>query len=166
MADREHKPFNRRENEFYIQLILMRNNIFSNAEAIKERLKPLKGGWRDLMLILKLGEKIQNFLSSTIPGEKLLRYKALIENGRFQLDFPGASPKGRFKLMDTEELSDLAEAAIKGQCGLCMAEGKEIKKCPLRNALLTVCPPMEISRMGCEYRKTAGDLEAGREVRI
>lgn len=159
-------PFNRRENEFFIQLLLMRNNLYSNADDVKERLKDFPGDWRDLKLILKLGEKIQNHLSSTIPSDKLVRYKQLVEIGRYTLEFPGASPKGRYKLMDVDDLSHLAEAAIKGQCGLCMAEGRDVKRCPLREALLVVAPPAKISAVGCEYRHVAGDLEAGREVAI
>lgn len=163
---KELTPFNRREQEFFIQLLLLRNDLYSNAESVRERLKDYPGDWRDLHLILKLAEKIQNHLSLTIPPERLLRYKELVNHGKYMLEFPGASPNGHYKLVDVKELSDLGEAAIRGQCSMCMLDGKEIKRCPLRNALLTVATPTQISKYGCEYRKAASDLNANREVSI
>lgn len=162
----EQMPFNKRENQFYVDLILLRNALMNNADAVKDRLKAYPGAWRDLKLLEKIAEKIQNDLSLTIPPEKLMRYKKLVEHGRYYLDFQGPIPHKTYKLMDTHDLSYLAEEAIKGRCGICLAEGRDIKRCALREALLTVAPPSVISQVGCEYRHVAGDLEANREVRL
>ena len=164
MEEKEYTPFNRREHSFYVDLILLRNTMMNNADAVKDRLKDTPGAWRDLKLMEKIAEKIQNALSLTIPAEKLLRYKKLVECGRYYLDFPGPVPRKNYRLMDVKELTYLAEEAIKGKCALCMAEGREVKRCALREALLTAAIPSEISRVGCEYRHVAAQLEAGKDV--
>ena len=162
----EQTPFNKRENQFYVDLILLRNALMNNTEAVKDRLKEYPGDWRDLKLIEKLAEKIQNHLSLTIPPEKLLRYEQLVRHGRYYLDFQGPIPHKVYKLMEAHDLAYIAEEAIKGRCGICLAEGREVKRCALRDALLTVAPPSAISQVGCEYRHVAGDLEANREVHL
>ena len=166
MAEYEQTPFSRQESKFFTELILLRNTIYNGVESVKDRLKPFPGAYRDLKLCEKLLEKIQRDISETIPNDKLRRFQQLVKVGRIYLDYPGASVKPIYILLDANELNDLAEAAIKGQCALCMREGKEIRACKLRYALLTVAPPSEVSRYGCEYRHVAGDLEAGREVSL
>lgn len=166
MSDKELIPFNRKENAFYVDLILLRNTMLQNMDSVKDRLAEFPDDWNDLQMIMEKAERIQNDLSNTIPPEKLLRYKKLVEHGRYYMEFPGASPTKDFRLIDVKELSDLAESAIKGECALCMAEGKEVKRCRLRTALLTVAPPTKVSMYGCEYRSVAGDLIAGREVKL
>ena len=164
MDEKDLIPFNRKESSFFVDLILLRNTMFKNLDAMKDRLKAFPGDWEDLQDFVEKAERIQNNLSNTIPPEKLLRYKQLVERGRYYMDLQGPIPKKDYRLIDSKELSDVAEAAIKGECALCMAEGREVKRCKLRNALLTIAPPTEVSKYKCEYRSVAGDLIAGREV--
>ena len=164
--EKELVPFNRREHAFYVDLILLRNTMMNNMDAVKDRLKDTPGAWRDLKLMEKIAEKIQNILSLSIPPEKLLRYKKLVEHGRYYLDFQGPVPRKDYRLVDTRELTYLAEEAIKGKCALCMAEGREVKRCALREALLTIAIPSEIKQFGCEYRHAAAQLLEGKEVKL
>ena len=160
------KPFNRAENRFFTELIILRNTMFQGSDAVKERLEPFKGAWRDLKLMEKLAEKIQECLSATLPPEKLLKYQKLVKHGKIYLDFPGASPKDDHILVSAKNAAFLAEYAIKGECALCMKDGREVKRCPLRDALLSIAPPTKVSEIGCEYRSVAGDLLSGREVSL
>ena len=56
------------------------------------------------------------------------------------------------------------EAAMRGECAMCIREGRDVKRCRLRDALLPVAPPSEFSRYGCEYRQPASQLVQGDNV--
>ena len=58
---------------------------------------------------------------------------------------------------------------MKSECILCMREGSEIGKCPLREALLETAVPTEIQEgrwEKCEYRDAAGKLVQGKDVTV
>lgn len=167
MREEEKKLLNRRENEFFVDIMVLRNTFYKNAEALRGRLKPYRGAWRDLKLMIYLTDKLQAIISETVPLKQLLRYEALAKHGLHAVDIPGpVQLHGLLKICTVESLTAMAEAAMRNECAMCIKDGREIKRCALRKALIEAAPPTEISELGCEYRDAAGALVSGRELSI
>lgn len=163
------KP-DRRENELMMNLMVLRNTLVRNAPAARERAKRAgKWVWRDLRLMLRLVIKTQEALLQTMPESRRDYYTAYAMNGHYELRMDGPVRTPRHVLITDVHLGSITEAAMGSECVMCLREGSEIGKCPLREALLEVAPPTELQEghwRKCEYRGAAGDLIQGRDVEI
>ena len=165
------KP-NRRENEFMMNLMILRNTMKRNAPACRERARLAgKWVWRDIRLLTVLVERIQEKLLRTMPESRDDYYRAYAQHGHYELHMDGPVRTARHILMTDKHAAALAEAAMKSECILCIREGSEIGQCPLREALLESAVPTAISDgdslfRKCEYRDAAGKLIQGKDVSI
>lgn len=163
------KP-NRRENEFMLNLMVLRNTLKVNAPACRERARAAgKWIWRDIRLLLTLVCRIQEAMLRTMPESRDEYYTAYAMSGHYELHIDGPIRTARHLLITDRHLAAMAEAAMKSECILCMREGSEIGKCPLREALLETAVPTEIQEgrwEKCEYRDAAGKLVQGKDVTV
>ena len=165
------KP-NRKENEFMMNLMILRNTMKRNAPACRERARLAgKWVWRDIRLMTILVERIQEKLLRTMPQSRDDYYRAYAQHGHYELHMDGPVRTARHILMTDKHAAALAEAAMKSECILCIREGSEIGQCPLREALLESAVPTAISDgdslfRKCEYRDAAGKLIQGKDVSI
>lgn len=163
------KP-DRRENEFMLNLMILRNTLVRNAPACRERARRAgKWIWRDIRLMLSLVARIQDALLRTMPESRDDYYRAYAENGHYEIRMNGPVRTSRHVLITDVHLGAICDAAMQSECVLCLREGKEISRCPLREALLEVALPSELQEgrwAKCEYRGAAGDLVHGRDVTI
>ena len=165
------KP-NRRENEFMLNLMILRNTMKRNAPACRERARLAgKWVWRDIRLLTVLVERIQEKLLRTMPESRDDYYRAYAQHGHYELHMDGPVRTARHILMTDKHAAALAEAAMKSECILCMREGSEIGQCALREALLESAVPTAIEDgdslfRKCEYRDAAGALVQGKDVTI
>ncbi len=165
------KP-NRRENEFMMNLMILRNTMKRNAPACRERARLAgKWVWRDMRLLTVLVERIQERLLRTMPESRDDYYRAYAQHGHYELHMDGPVRTARHILMTDKHAAALAEAAMKSECILCMREGGEIGRCELREALLESAVPTAIEDgdslfRKCEYRDAAGALVQGKDVTI
>ena len=170
-AEMRTKP-NRRENEFMLNLMVLRNTLRVNAPACRERARLAgKWVWRDIRLMLTLVDRIQNRMLKTMPESRDEYYAAYALHGHYELHIDGPVRTARHLLVTDKHLGSICEAAMKSECILCMREGSEIGQCPLREALLEAAAPTEIREDGglwrkCEYREAAGKLVLGKDVSI
>jgi hypothetical protein len=171
-ADREiakTKP-DRRENEFMLNLMILRNTLRKNAPSVEDRAKRAGAGvWEDIVAMNDLVERVQEALLRTMPEKRDEYYRAYALHGHYELRMNGPVRTARHVLISDVRLGDLCEAAMKSECILCLREGKEIGRCRLREALLEVAPPSKIQEglwRKCEYRGAAGDVIHGRDVTI
>ena len=168
---RKTKP-NRRENEFMMNLMILRNTMKRNAPACRERARLAgKWVWRDMRLLTVLVERIQEKLLRTMPESRDDYYRAYAQHGHYELHMDGPVRTARHILMTDKHAAALAEAAMKSECILCMREGGEIGRCELREALLESAVPTAIEDgdslfRKCEYRDAAGALVQGKDVTI
>lgn len=168
---RKTKP-NRRENEFMLNLMILRNTMKRNAPACRERARLAgKWVWRDMRLLTVLVERIQERLLRTMPESRDDYYRAYAQHGHYELHIDGPVRTARHILMTDKHAAALAEAAMKSECILCIREGSEIGQCPLREALLESAVPTAIEDgdslfRKCEYRDAAGALVQGKDVTI
>ena len=165
------KP-NRKENEFMMNLMILRNTMKRNAPACRERARLAgKWVWRDIRLLTVLVERIQEKLLRTMPESRDDYYRAYAQHGHYELHMDGPVRTPRHILMTDKHAAALAEAAMKSECILCMREGNEIGRCELREALLESAVPTAIEDgdslfRKCEYRDAAGALVQGKDVTI
>ena len=82
------KP-NKRENEFMMNLIVLRNTLRVNAPACRERARAAgKWIWRDIRLLLTLVDRIQGAMLETMPESRNEYY------GNYQIGRPGFDTGG------------------------------------------------------------------------
>ena len=165
------KP-NRRENEFMLNLMILRNTLRTNAPACRDRARLAgKWIWRDIRLMLTLVDRIQNAMLRTMPESRDEYYSAYARHGHYELRIDGPVRTARHLLVTDKHLAAMAEAAMKSECILCMREGSEIGQCELREALLESAAPTAIEDGSslyrkCEYREAAGQLVHGKDVTV
>jgi hypothetical protein len=165
------KP-NRRENEFMLNLMILRNTLRTNAPACRDRARLAgKWIWRDIRLMLTLVDRIQNAMLRTMPDSRDEYYSAYARHGHYELHIDGPVRTARHLLVTDRHLAAMAEAAMKSECILCMREGSEIGQCELREALLEAAAPTAIQEGNslfrkCEYREAAGQLVQGKDVTV
>lgn len=166
MTETDKKMPNRRENDFLVDTMIVNNAYFRSRDAVLERLTSVDPNAGELLdKFHELNDKLQKMFLSTIPERKWLRYEQLARHGKHSVDFPDpVQIRGMVRLVDVRDLTAVIEAAMKGECALCVKEGKEATRCKLRDALLSLVAPEKVSEFGCEYRDPAGALVSGREL--
>lgn len=170
MADEKRAP-NAGENALMMYLMILRNSLANHSDAVRERLKDTPNAWRDLRLLLQLVTKTQDRLLATMPEKRIAYYYGLAEHARVGVELPGPVKKGRFIMIDEKKLAAITEAAMCGECAICMREGRHVRRCLIREALLEVAPPEEIRdshtlACGCEYRDIASALVHQQDMTI
>ena len=165
------KP-NKRENEFMLNLMILRNTLRTNAPSCRERARLAgKWVWRDIRLMLTLVNRVQEKMLRTMPASRDEYYSAYAKHGHYELHIDGPVRTARHLLVTDKHLGSICEAAMKSECILCMREGSEINRCELREALLEAAPPTDLDESDglfrkCEYRDAAGALVQGKDVTI
>lgn len=163
---------NRKENEFMMNLMVLRNTLSRNAPACRERARMAgKWIWRDIRLMLTLVNRIQTRMLRTMPEKRDAYYLAYAQHGHYELHMDGPVRTARHILVTDKHAAILAEAAMKSECPMCFREGSEIGQCPLREALLESAPPSNIDDgdsmfRKCEYRDAVSQIMHGETVQI
>lgn len=157
MKPGEKREVTKAENQFNLAIMILRNELVRRSDVMKDRLAATEGGLRNLGLLKWLVDFIQDAITRTLTDKDVQKYVTYAEHGRLTIDIPGAVETRTHVAIDKKDLNELANYAVYGQCTTCIREGKEIKRCPLRQILLHVAPPDELKDhkgiMSCEYIK-------------
>ena len=161
---------NRGENEFMLNLMVLRNSLKRYAPACRERARQAgKWVWRDIRIIDSLVDKVQRALLDTMPERREEYYLAYCRHGHYELVMNGPFRGTRYVMINDRHLAEITERAMEAECMMCFREGGEIRSCPLRRALLEVAPPGELEDgrwEKCEYREAARQVLNDEEVKI
>ena len=170
MTEEKTNP-SRAENEFMLNLMVLRVSLAKFAPECRGRAK--KAGryvWRDIRLMLTLVDRVQEAFLGTMPRKRMDYYLAYARHGHYEFRMDSAPVKpARIMMITDRHLGDLCEAAMRSECALCVKEGRDIARCPLREALMEVAPPRETEEgrwRRCEYQDAGSDLVMGRDVAI
>ena len=161
---------NRAENEFMMNLMVLRNSLYQYGPVMRERCR--RAGryvWRDLRLMTRIVSTLQDALMRTMPETREAYYDEYRRNGHYELVLNGPVRQKRYVMISDRKLAAVMEAAMCSECVMCMREGSEIRKCELREAMLEVAPPTEVQDgrwIRCEYRRAAGQLVSGEDITI
>lgn len=167
----KNKP-NKRENEFMLNLMVLRNTLLRNGPACRERAKLAgKWIWRDIRLATVLIDRIQGALLRTMPASREEYYTAYAHHGHYELHIDGPIRMPRQVLITDKHLGTICEAAMLSECIMCIREGNEIDHCELRDALLETAAPTVIQQgdspfRKCEYKDAASQLLHGKDVTL
>ena len=161
------KP-NRAENELMLNLMILRNSLVNYAPAARDRARRAgKWIWRDLRLMTTLVCRVQEALLETMPESRDAYYRTYAQHGHYELVMNGPVRGQRHVLIGDKHLAAICEAAMESDCVMCVLDGAEIDRCPLRQGLLEVAPPREVQDgkwKKCEYRDVAASLVLGEDV--
>lgn len=161
---------NRAENEFMLNLMVLRNSLKRYAPECRERARRAgKWTWRDIRLLDTLVDKIQRNLLDTMPERREEYYLSYCKHGHYELVINGPIRGTRYVLISDRHLAELTESAMEAECMLCFREGSEIRNCLLRQAMLEVAPPTELQDglwEKCEYREAARQVMNDEDVKI
>lgn len=134
--------------------------------ALAPRLKSIPNGWRDYRLAMTLVAKVLDKLYDTMPRKALLKFQRFNEIGEVIVRPKPAVRKGQYmQIVDNDDLKLLINKAIEHDCAICMRRGGEVRSCPLRRALMSICPPEELVKDGtCNYQAVAQQNELGEYI--
>lgn len=155
------KP-NKYENAFMLDMMILRNSLSKRRESVRDRLKQVNPhAWRDLQLLFSLVCRIQEQLRATMPESRDAYYQTIAQHGRYCMQLEGPIRQERTVVITDVHLGAILDAAIKSECLMCVKDGREIDRCPLRQAMLEVAPPEKVNgdgAIGCEYRDVPGQI--------
>lgn len=170
-AEIERTKPNKWENFFMTDLMILRNSLTVKAPHCRERLEKVnRHGWRDLRLLLSLVSRIQEDLIRTMPESRDEYYRTIARSGHYQMEINGPIHMEHNVLIGDKHLGYLLDRTMSAECLMCMRDGNEIGKCPLRDVLLEVAPPSEIKEakriIKCEYADVARQIVRDEEIEI
>ena len=115
------KP-NRRENEFMMNLMVLRNTLRTNAPACRERAgRAGPGIWEDIGQLLELVDRIQNAMLKTMPESRDEYYTAYARHGHYELHIDGPVKTARHLLITDRHLAAMADAVVSPLMMACAA---------------------------------------------
>ena len=140
--------------EYYALRALMGiiSTFETEDESLKNRLKAVKGGWRDLKLIEALSQKLLDSVLATIPQKKLEQIRLEIAHTRVEINVVrdvSGKYKPNFTYVPNDALEWLEEQVIDLSCMLCDKQGKETKRCPIRRNIEALYMYDFPERKGC-----------------
>lgn len=135
------------------------------SDALTDRLKKI-GRYREFRLAAAMIEKVLDGLYSSMPRKTLLQFQRLNEVGEVIVRPRPASRKGQYmQIVDNDDLKLLINKSIEHECAICMRRGGEVRSCPLRRALMSICPPKELVKDGsCNYQAVAAGNDLGQYI--
>ena len=131
----------------------------SSGQALEGRLRRA-GAWRMWRLATAwLRRALAQMVRETVCLEQQQMCEHVINHGSIDITVRAGVSEDQV-VVPAQALKLLADAAIGYHCVMCFKEGKEVRRCPLRRALLRACVPDSLEDVsGCVYR----DLVLGSE---
>jgi hypothetical protein len=145
----------------YISALDARLN--NNEKHLENRLKSVPDLWRQYRIARTAIGKVINGLYDTVTPEAMAHMRNLAAHGEAVIR-PVNSLNARTdcQILLRKDLDKLINITIGSTCSVCLKEGREIKKCELRKALLNICPPSIVSTDGlCVFTQVAANCEYG-----
>lgn len=156
-----YKPLNGNELRVLEYLAAMDSKIIESGETMRERLKDIPNGWRQWRLMAATLSNLLVALYGKIPLKNLRHMQNICAYGEVQIRMCAPSRTPEYAMLREDDLKELMNTAIRHECGLCLKEGREIDRCPLRRAMWNIAPPMEEHPISCEYSLIAMAMNAG-----
>lgn len=130
------------------------------SEDIKPRLKLIRWGWRDFRNVSARLDNLLRQIYDTMSVKDLTRLDKLCRNGEILIrPRRAASLATEYMTVECGDLEYVAVELMRERCGMCLADGGEIRRCELRRHLFSMCPPPKKNRIGCEYRDMLAELK-------
>ena len=160
----------RDENVMMIDLMVLSSAMHQHADSIRERISEYPNAWRDVRLLTTLVKRLESMLFNAMDKRDQHHYMQLASYGQMRVSIPGPIEDKTNMLVERSDIDAIVGSAMTGECALCIKEGREIKRCRLREALVNISPPKEYTadrpRAICEWREKAIDVLEDKDVII
>ena len=144
-----------RETRSIEMIAVLDARLANDRPYLEDRLKSVPDLYRQWRIAETSVCKVVDGLYETLPDKTLLRIRKIFNNGEVIVRPKGSLTKDNdTAIVLAEDLTLLAETAKNSECAMCLKEGKDIKRCKLREALMRVSPPVQVFDEGsslCEY---------------
>lgn len=163
-AARNARPLNGNEQRVLEYLAAMDAKIIESGEALRPRLNQIPNGWRQWRLMASTVGKLLEDIYGTLPMKNLRHMANICNYGEVLVRMRPAVRVPDYLLVNENDLRLVINKAMAGECAICVRQGKEIDRCPMRRAMLNIAPPMDESDTDCGYRDVAMQSELGEYV--
>lgn len=144
-------PVNGREMRSIEFLHAFERELETAEKTMEQRLRAIPDGWRRFRLVRTQTRYILNAVYDTMPATKLWALMRTVETGELIMRPKPITKMPNEMIVRADDVSLICEAVIEHECSLCVKAGKEIKCCPLRQAMQRMATPYDVPRSGCEY---------------
>ena len=158
---------NSKETRYITYIYGLDAQLIGGEKHLEHRLRAVPDAWRQYRIAMSAVDKVVRALRVTLPDKVFVHLEQLADRGEIVI-----RPKPIGKQMDdvqiigTDDLKLLINAAVGAECGMCMKDAKEQRKCKLRKTLMCVCPPVKLDRESslCPYVDVATGSETGKYI--
>lgn len=153
----EVRDTNHREMNLLMMFYAFDAQIKEHGHVLNNRFKAVPRGAINWGLYKHLTRKLLTQICDTLPDIRCRQLMSLRNHGRIIVQQDHNVKYDPDVLVPGDDFNVIASAAINGDydCVTCMREGKEIKACPLRKALINCVPPKVETNFTCEYYEIA-----------
>lgn len=166
MSNDIRKALNSNEKRAIMYVASLDARLSLDCKCLEKRLKSVPDLWRQYRIAMTAIDKVVDGLYSTIPKEGLLSISRMCDNSDVVLQ-----PKNELnrssdiEVAHTDDLRVLINETMKANCAMCLKEGAEIRKCPIRKALTNIAPPTEFKAgVMCNYAYVAANNNLGEYI--
>lgn len=160
----DRRPMNGREMRVIEYLAAMDSKIVESGEALRDRLRDVPNGWRQWRLMASTLSRLLVQLYDLMPVKNLRHIQNICNHGEVLIRVRPASRVPEYMLVNEDDLRIMVNASMAAECAICLKDGKEIERCPLRRAMLNIAPPYDDPPTGCGYRDVALTSELGKYI--
>lgn len=154
------RPMNGEEMRVIEYLTAMNSKMIQAGDCMRGRLSSVPNGWRQWRLMAVTLDHLLTALYDSMTPRNLRHLENISDHGEIIIRLRPAVRVPEHTLVNEDDLRTLVNAAMASECSICLRQGREIDRCPLRAALMNICPPYEDPNTSCGYQMVAisGDL--------
>ena len=94
-------------------------------------------------------------LYDAIPVKTRRHIENLCNHGEVLIRIKQTARVPEYTLISDDDLRVVCDAAMENECAICLKQGKEIDRCPLRKAMLHIAQPFTETPTSCGYQLAA-----------
>ena len=160
----ERRPMNCEEMRVIEYLTAMNSKMIQAGDCMRGRLSSVPNGWRQWRLMAVTLERLLPALYDTMTTKNLRHLKNICDHGEIIIRLRPVVRVPEHTLVSEDDLRTLVNAAMASECSICLRQGREIDRCPLRAALMNICPPYEDPKTSCGYQIAASSSKLGEYI--
>lgn len=132
---------------------------------LKDRLQSIPGAWQKYRTSMSFIEKVLDAVYLSVPEKLLQHMRMLCDRGEVIIRPKPAVRNGDVQIVQDSDLKTIINKAMENECAMCLEFGPEVKRCPLRKALMNIAPPERLKKDGsCPYQDVAMRCKAGKYI--
>ena len=160
----EFRPMNGEELRVVEYLTAMNSKMIRAGDCMRDRLRSVPNGWRQWRLLAVTVDNLLVAIYNTMTPKNLRHLENICDHGEIIIRLRPAVRIPEHTLVNEDDLRTVVNTAMAAECPICFKQGKEIDKCPLRQAMLNICPPYEDPKMSCGYQIVAASSDLGEYI--